>query len=221
MKKLLSAVLAALLIFGCAAALAESAAPADAAFEGSWVQFEDGFEIYLPSDWLVVDPTDAMKESGIFYSVTSPDGARSMVVAWADAAGVATAADLKTQMATVYPTADILNFNGVDFVTYEDTANDGTGIVALDGNGGMFIFNFTPRLRRGLRPHRCDDRLLYSHDRELIPRAVPFMPGAALKEAPGVWGNYGLRRDPRGRRACKLAACRPCASAVSSRARLP
>lgn len=144
MKKLLSAVLAALLIFGCVAALAESAAPADAAFEGSWVQFEDGFEIYLPSDWLVMDPTDAMNEAGIFYSVTSPDSTRNMSVAWADATGIATAADLKTQLATVYPTADILTINSVDFVTYEDTANDSTGIVALDANGGIFIFNFTP-----------------------------------------------------------------------------
>jgi hypothetical protein len=144
LKKLLSAVLAALLIFGCVAALAESAAPENAAFEGTWVQFEDGFEVYLPSDWLVVDPTDAMKEAGIFYSVTSPDNARNMVVAWADAAGVETAADLKTQMATLYPTAEILTINDVDFVTYEDTANNSTGIVALDANGGMFIFNFTP-----------------------------------------------------------------------------
>jgi len=144
LKKLLSAVLAALLIFGCAAALAESTAPENAAFEGSWVQFEDGFEIYLPSDWLVLDPTDAMKEAGIFYSVTSPDSARSMQVAWADAAGITSAADLKTAMAITYPTADILTINSVDFVTYEDTDNDSTGIVALDANGGMFIFNFTP-----------------------------------------------------------------------------
>ena len=145
MKKFLSAVLAALLIFGCVTALAESAAaPENAAFEGTWVQFEDGFEIYLPSDWLVVDPTDAMKEAGIFYSVTSPDSARNMSVAWADAEGVATAEDLKTQMATLYPTAEILTINGVDFVTYEDTANNSTGIVALGATGGMFIFNFTP-----------------------------------------------------------------------------
>ena len=145
MKKLLSAILAVLMILGCAAALAESAAaPADAAFEGSWVQFEDGFEIYLPNDWLVVDPTDEMKQAGIFYSVTSPDSARGMQVAWSEATGIASAADLKAQLATVYPTADILTINGVDFVTYEDTANDSTGIVALGATGGMFIFNFTP-----------------------------------------------------------------------------
>ena len=135
------------MILGCSAALADSTpapAPENAAFEGSWVQFEDGFEIYLPNDWVVVDPTDAMKQAGIFYSVTSPDSARSMQVAWAEATGVSTVDDLKTQLATAYPTATVVTINGVDFVTYEDTANNSTGIVALDGNGGMFIFNFTP-----------------------------------------------------------------------------
>lgn len=144
MKKLLSAVLVALLIFGCAAALAESAPPEGAAFEGTWIQFEDGFEIYLPSDWLVMDPTEEMKTAGIFYSVSSPDSTRNMSVAWAEATGITAIGDLQAQLVTVYPTAAILTINDVDFVTYEDSTNDSTGIVALDGNGGMFIFNFAP-----------------------------------------------------------------------------
>ncbi len=89
MKKIVSYILAAIWFFLRRRA-GESDAPADAAFEGSWVQFEDGFEIYLPSDWLVVDPRDEMLESGVFYAVTSPDGARSMQVAWAEEAGAST-----------------------------------------------------------------------------------------------------------------------------------
>ena len=144
MKKLVSFVLIAMLALTFTAALAESDAPADAAFEGSWVQFEDGFEIYLPNDWVVVDPTDEMIQSGIFYAVTSPDGARNMQVAWSEEAGAADANAVKTQLEGTYTDVQILNINGIDFVTYMDAQNDSTGIVALGANGDMFLFNFYP-----------------------------------------------------------------------------
>jgi hypothetical protein len=148
MKKLLSFILIAMLVFSCTAALAETAAtadaPADAAFEGSWVQFEDGFEIYLPNEWLVVDPTDEMLKSGVFYAVTSPDGARNMQVAWSEEAGATDANAVKTQLEATYTEVQVLNLNGIDFVTYVDEANDSTGIVALGTKGDMFVFNFYP-----------------------------------------------------------------------------
>ena len=144
MKKFVSFVLIAMLALSCTAALAESDAPADAAFEGSWVQFEDGFEIYLPNEWVVVDPTDEMIQSGIFYAVTSPDGARNMQVAWSEEAGAADANAVKAQLEATYTEVEILNINGIDFVTYLDAQNDSTGIVALGANGDMFLFNFYP-----------------------------------------------------------------------------
>ncbi len=144
MKKLMSLLLALVLSFGCIAAMAEAEAPANAAFEGTWVQFEDGFEVYLPSDWLVLEVTQDMIDSGIFYAVSSPDGARSMQVAWAESVDAATAEDVKAQLEGAYQGVEILNFNGVDFVSYDDTANDCAGIAALDPNGGMFLFNFYP-----------------------------------------------------------------------------
>ena len=144
MKRVLSYILVALLVFSCTAALAESDAPVNAAFEGSWVQFEDGFEIYLPNDWLVVDLTDEMLQSGVFYAVTSPDGARSMQVAWSEEAGAEDANEVKTQLEDTYTDVQILNINGIDFVTYEDVRTDSTGIVALGANGDLFVFNFYP-----------------------------------------------------------------------------
>lgn len=144
MKKVLSYILVAMLAFSCTVALAESDAPTNAAFEGSWVQFEDGFEIYLPSDWLVVDPTDEMLQSGVFYAVTSPDGARSLQVAWSEEAGAEDANAVKAQLEAAYTDVQILNINGIDFVTYEDVQNDSTGIVALGANGDLFVFNFYP-----------------------------------------------------------------------------
>ena len=144
MKKLVSFVLIAMLALSCTAALAESDAPADAAFEGSWVQFEDGFEIYLPNEWMVLDLTDEMIQSGVFYAVASPDGARNMQVAWSEDAGAADANAVKTQLEATYTEVQVLNINGIDFVTYVDAQNDSTGIVALGANGDMFVFNFYP-----------------------------------------------------------------------------
>ena len=144
MKKLLTLVLIAMLALTSSAALAESDAPANAAFEGTWVQFEDGFEVYLPSDWLVLDVTDEMIQSGVFYAVASPDGARNMQVGWTEEAGAEDANAVKAELETTYTDVEILNINGIDFVTYFDAQNDSTGIVALGVNGDMFVFNFYP-----------------------------------------------------------------------------
>ena len=44
---------------------------------GIWVQIQDGMEIFLPDQWLILDVTDEMKAEGIFYAVSSPDGTRT------------------------------------------------------------------------------------------------------------------------------------------------
>ena len=144
MKKLVTLILIAMLALTSTAALAESDAPANAAFEGTWVQFEDGFEVYLPSDWLVVDVTDEMIQSGVFYAVASPDGARNMQVGWTEDAGAEDADTVKAGLESSYTDVEVLNINGIDFVTYTDAQNDSTGIVALGVNGDMFVFNFYP-----------------------------------------------------------------------------
>lgn len=152
MKRIMSLLLVLALSFGCIAAMAEAEAPQNAAFEGTWVQFEDGFEVYLPSDWLVLDVTQEMADAGIFYAVSSPDGARSMQVAWAESVDAATAEDVKAQLETTYSGVEILNINGVDFVSYDDLDSDCAGIAALDPNGGMFLFNFYPASDEELAP---------------------------------------------------------------------
>ena len=50
MKKLLALVLCLMMACTLSAAVAEDAAREDL-FEGAWVQFEDGFEFYLPAGW--------------------------------------------------------------------------------------------------------------------------------------------------------------------------
>ncbi|MGN0997421.1 MAG: hypothetical protein ACI4PG_10985, partial [Candidatus Ventricola sp.] len=65
MKKLLALVLCLMMACMLSAAVAESAAMEDL-FDGAWVQFEDGFELYLPADWAVFETTEEMNAQGIF-----------------------------------------------------------------------------------------------------------------------------------------------------------
>lgn len=120
----------------------ESAAP----YQGSWLTFdEDGFGVYLPSDWVKKDVTDEMKSAGTLYAGTSADGAYAMTLSYAESADVATNDDLASQLTTAgYQNVTALNINGIDVVGYDIDAQDVSGVAFLDGNGGMYVFSFTP-----------------------------------------------------------------------------
>ena len=113
----------------------ESAAP----YQGSWLTFdEDGFGVYLPSDWVKKDVTDEMKSAGTLYAGTSADGAYAMTLSYAESADVATNDDLASQLTTAgYQNVTALNINGIDVVGYDIDAQDVSGVAFLDGNGGM------------------------------------------------------------------------------------
>lgn len=138
MKKVLALVLSLMLLAVGVSAFAE-----EAPYEGTWVQFEDGFEIYLPSEWLQLEVTEDMLANGVFYAASSEDGAHNLVLGWAETQAT-TVDELLPALQSSYTGVEKLTINDIDFASYTDEANDSTGIVALDAEGGMFIFNFTP-----------------------------------------------------------------------------
>lgn len=122
-----------------------SAAMAEAPFEGVWVQFEDGFEVLLPADWYEIEATEDMLASGIFYAACSPDGANTVQISWSELEAALTAQEIRSALDTEYPGATVIEFNGIEFVTFSDTVNDIFGMAALDGvDLGMYTFWFTP-----------------------------------------------------------------------------
>ena len=139
MKKNLALMLmAAVLLFAGVAA-------AEAPFEGVWVQFEDGFEVLLPANWLELEVTQEMIDGGIFYAACSEDGANTVQMSWSALEAELTAQEIQAALDTEYPGADIVEFNDIEFVTFVDEANDLFGMVALDGvDLGMYTFWFTP-----------------------------------------------------------------------------
>ena len=138
MKKFFALVLM-MLVLLCSSAMAE------APFEGVWVQLEDGFEVLLPADWYEIEATEDMLASGIFYAACSPDGANTVQMSWSELDAAMTAQEIRAALDTEYPGATVVEFNGIEFVTFSDTVNDIFGMAALDGvDLGMYTFWFTP-----------------------------------------------------------------------------
>lgn len=140
MKKMIAMLLLAFTVMMAGAAVAEGAP-----FEGTWVQFEEGFEILLPSEWLELEVTEEMIAGGVAYAACSPDGANTVQISWSALEAEMTVQDVEAALATEYSDVSIVEFNGVAFVSFVDEANDLFGMAALDGvDLGMYIFWFTP-----------------------------------------------------------------------------
>ena len=143
MKKLLAVTLCLLLaVLVTAVATAEAV---EGLFDGTWVQFEDGFEIYLPSDWYEFECTEEMNAQGIFYMAGTEDMAYSCTMAWQALEEDCTAEELHAELVTAYPDAEIVQVNGVALIVYADAQNNLLNCIALDaGEPGFYMFAFSP-----------------------------------------------------------------------------
>ena len=143
MKKFLALILC--LMMACVSiAVAEEVAIEDL-YDGSWVQFEDGFEIYLPNDWYSFECTEEMNAQGIFYVAGTEDMSYSCTLAWKALDAELSIEDLQAQMVEVYPDAQVVEVNGVGLITYVDSANNLLNCVAMDAaEPGFYLFAFSP-----------------------------------------------------------------------------
>ena len=150
MKKLLALVMALIMLLSSAAVAEEIVY--EQFFDGTWVQFEDGFEIYLPSEWLELEVTDEMLEGGIFYAVMSPDGAYTCQMIWSALDAEYTYEEALAEVDAIYPGAELLEVNGIGLICFADAENDILGFAALDGaEPGLYMFFFTPMADENLQ----------------------------------------------------------------------
>ena len=142
MKKFFALMLTLLMVLMAGSAMADLA---EAPFEGVWVQFEDGFEILLPADWLEIELLEEWIAGGIFYAACSPDGANTVQLAWMPLETEMTAQQVQADQATVYPDAEVMQINGIEFIGLTDVENVMFCMAALDGaEPGLYMFWFTP-----------------------------------------------------------------------------
>ena len=144
MKKLLALVLCLMMACTLSAAVAEARAMEDL-FEGAWVQFEDGFELYLPAGWYEFECTPEMNAQGIFYMAGTEDMSYSCTLGWKALDSDCTVEELHAAMVTQYPDAEIIEVNDVALIAYVDAANDLLNCIALDATEpGFYMFAFSP-----------------------------------------------------------------------------
>ena len=146
MKKVLDLILCLLMALSLGCASAENVTTAaEVLYEGVWVQFEDGFEIYLPAEWYEFECTEEMNAQGIFYMAGTEDMSYTCALAWNPLEEDCTIEELHAEMVKVYPDAQIMDVSGVGLVFYEDTENGLLNYVALDATEpGFYLFAFSP-----------------------------------------------------------------------------
>ena len=108
-----------------------------------WYQYDDGFEIMIPSDWDQYEvPEDAAAE-GIFDIFASADGAFVVQVAWTALEAEVTMQELLPAYVEAYPDAEVIEINGIEFLGFTDVENESMCICALDGaEPGLYMFVF-------------------------------------------------------------------------------
>ena len=118
---------------------------AEAPFEGVWVQFEEGFEVLLPAEWLEIEVTEDMAAQGVFYVACSEDGEHLVQMMWSPLETEMTAQEVQAELVTEYTDAEVLEINGIEFISLSDEANDLFCLCALDGaEPGLYMFWFSP-----------------------------------------------------------------------------
>lgn len=115
------------------------------AYEGSWLSFEAGFDLYVPSDWDVVELKDEDKEQGIVFAAKAADDSGINMVVMANEVGTdydddKLVAEFTDAGYTEIEKDSINTIKGVSFET-ESTY----GFAFLDGQGYMYNVQVGPK----------------------------------------------------------------------------
>ncbi|MEI3412137.1 MAG: hypothetical protein V8Q57_02135 [Blautia sp.] len=115
------------------------------AYEGSWLSFEAGFDLYVPSDWDVVELKDEDKEQGIVFAAKAADDSGINMVVMANEVGTdydddKLVAEFTDAGYTEIEKDSINTIKGVSFET-ESTY----GFAFLDGQGYMYNIQVAPK----------------------------------------------------------------------------
>ena len=106
---------------------------AAAGYDGTWVSFEDGFKLYLPSVWSIYELSDEQKEAGAIYLVFDGDNPVKpayVEVDFTESEGI-TSLDEAAEILKLagYTIDDILDVNGMPCVAYTSAERDLTGLM--------------------------------------------------------------------------------------------
>ena len=110
------------------------------AYEGTWLSFEPGFDLYVPSDWEVLEVSEEdQKEHGLMFQAKAPDDSGDNMVVTATDIGKDYDTDkMKAELETEETYTDIekVIINGIEAVVFNTDVT--YGLAFLDDNGIMY-----------------------------------------------------------------------------------
>lgn len=147
MKKIATLFLTLMMVFALSLAVADETpmVAVEDLYEGVWVQFEDGFELYLPADWYEMELNEEWYAQGIFYAAGTEDFSQSCTLAWQPLETECTLEEALVAFESDYPGATIVEANGVQMLLFVDMESNLLNFIALDGTEpGYYLFAFSP-----------------------------------------------------------------------------
>lgn len=114
-------------------------------YEGTWVSFAGGFDLYLPTDWDVLEVSEEDQESGVMFQAKDPsDSGLNMIVTANDIGTDYDLAKIKTELEESGKTNVELGIvNSIPAVSYETDTTYGVAI--LDDAGIMYNIQVGPK----------------------------------------------------------------------------
>ena len=118
-----------------------------APYSGTWVPFQDGFQLYLPSNWRTYDLTQEETEQGVIYvagdaSVTENPPAISVVWSYSD--GAETLEDIASAVQNAgFQVDNIVTINGFECVRYRGEKDNCSAIMFFHPTNKQYTFCVT------------------------------------------------------------------------------
>ncbi len=111
-------------------------------YDGAWIMFEDGFKIYLPSDWTQFDITDQLAEQGVLYLAGDASGSPYVKVAYLENGDIDSIETLKESLEEAGFSVDkVYNFNGIRGIVYGSTEQQISGVMFFHPDTTDYLFS--------------------------------------------------------------------------------
>ncbi|MDO4634250.1 MAG: hypothetical protein Q4B01_10370 [Eubacteriales bacterium] len=101
-------------------------------YEGTWINFDGGFDLYLPSDWDVFELTDEDTENGITFSAASTADGLSVVTMKNQMEDGYTLDQLEEELAKVYGDVAYGHINEIPVICFETDSTLGVAFLDMD-----------------------------------------------------------------------------------------
>ena len=119
-----------------------------APYSGTWVPFQDGFKLYLPSDWNTYELTQEEINQGVLYvagdASSGEENPPSISVVWAYSDDAETLEDIATAIQQAgYQVDDIVTINGFGCVTYRLESENCSAVMFFHPTNKDYVFCVT------------------------------------------------------------------------------